>query len=74
MNENTIINDKTYVGSLCNDAVIAINKDGQLVHATCHPSRADECIKYSDSVFQLDLRNVTSVKFSKGALIYKITG
>lgn len=74
MAEKTKLDDKTCIGSLCNDAVIALNKAGQLVHATCHPSNKDKALYYIDTAFVLFDNNITSVEFSKAKLTYKQTG
>jgi hypothetical protein len=62
------------MGSMCNDAVVAINKQGQLVHATCHPANKDKAIYYSDSAWLIDNLGVTSAEFNKGVVTYKIQG
>ena len=70
--DKTKIDDKTFIGSMCNDAVLALNKQGQLVHATCHPANKDKAIYYSDGIFLTEDIGVTSAEFSKGKFTYKL--
>ena len=59
---------------MCNDAVIALNAAGQLVHATCHPSNKDKAIYYKDIALLTDDVGVTSAEFNKGSFTYKLQG
>lgn len=59
---------------MCNDAVLALSKSGQLVHATCHPSNKDKCISYVESLIAMPDSGITSAEYNKGKFTYKITG